>query len=243
MKINLRIFLTLFLFSLLIIPSLSTAYTVTGANSKLGWDNLMNNWGYTNYMINTNISPYSTLTASSLLTYSGGSVYFNIDLSNAGNETNIYNAYMLSTGQITEIIATFSQPIVALGLVIKPTGTPPTGYGFVMQISESDGGSSASAGYGNTYNDFLGWAIKYDSWDFDSYGNLLPSSSVYSFKISNEGQPYRSEGSIESGFVFGELLVVPYNLPDTNPIPEPATMLLLGSGLIGLAGLRRKFKK
>jgi hypothetical protein len=37
--------------------------------------------------------------------------------------------------------------------------------------------------------------------------------------------------------------VIGHQAQTNVPIPEPATMLLLGSGLVGLAGMRRKFKK
>lgn len=62
--------------------------------------------------------------------------------------------------------------------------------------------------------------------DFVIRSNHSPRGYAAFYEISFEGTLVNSNGP-----------------PAPAPVPEPATMLLLGTGLFGLAGARRKFKK
>ena len=73
-----------------------------------------------------------------------------------------------------------------------------------------------------------------------SYGSRVMSAAdngtVVSIALNAAGLAYIF-GNIETGIVFGGAM------DTTAPIPEPTTMLLLGSGLVGLAAWKRRQPK
>ncbi len=186
--------------------------------------------------------PYWTLT--DLTTGTDGTANFSVTFDNASNSNitfGIFNTTDPSNTAIDTLIPIF-EPGTAVGYTAAVEFTwDGTEYDVVVSLRDNTGNlvqpSDSYDGFGAEFGFYFYREADGGRWIF--------SDPAFNNNEGDNSMDMVADLDNELVFLqlyYGEELKYVVQAADVAPVPEPATMLLLGSGLAGIAGWRRRKK-